>query len=237
MLVSPAIAAFAAILAVIHPGRPMRPTLTDYVANATIYVMEVVSREAASQLGVSQRQVQRLAQAGRLSSRAIAGRTVLATRSILALSRSPGRGRHWDARTVAAAAELLETGSTEQISGSQRSRLRARLRTISVPDLAYQVLGDRVSLWRNAKPTGADVRLAQGLTTTGEQLDVKVTSDSRALSRQLRLLKDADGETLLVQLDTRAPSAIQDIVLYAYADERTSSAARRRIEARQAEIR
>lgn len=222
---------------VIDQAHPEPRQLTEVIVYATISVMEVVSREAASQLGVSQRQVQRLAQSGRLSSRAIAGRTVLAARSILALSRSPGRGRHWDDRTVAAAAELLETGSTEQISGSQRSRLRARLRTISVPDLAYQVLGDRVSLWRNTKPISADERLAQGLSTTGQQLDVKVTSDSQALSRRLRLLEDADGETLLVQLDTTAPYAIQDIVLYAYADERTSSAARRRTEARQAEIR
>ena len=199
--------------------------------------MEVVTRVAASQLGVSQRQVQRLAQNGRVASRAIAGRKVLAGRSLVAVSRSPGRGRRWEDHTVAAAAELLETGSTDRISGSQRSRLRARLRTISVPDLAYQVLGDRVTLWRSARTkVGADERFADGLSTTGERLDVKVTHDAQSLARQTRLLEDADGETLLVEIDTHTPSVIRDIALYAYGDERTSSAARQRIRARQSRI-
>lgn len=196
--------------------------------------MEVVTRVAASQLGVSQRQVQRLTRSGRVVSRAIAGRKVLAGRSLVAVSRSAGRGRHWDDRTVAAAAELLEAGSTDRISGSQRSRLRARLRTISVSDLAYHVLGERVTLWRSTRPAAdSGGPLVDGFTATGNHLDVTVTRDASALARQARLLEDADGETIVVELDTGAPSVIQEIVLYAYGDERTSSAARQRIQARQ----
>lgn len=199
--------------------------------------MEVVTRVASAQLGVSQRQVQRLTQSGRVASRTIAGRKVIAGRSLVAVSRSAARGRHWDDRTVAAAVELFGNGSTEQISGSQRSRLRARLRGISLPELAYHVLGDRVTLWRSTRPTtGSASRLADGLSSTGERLEIKVTKDAAATARKLRLLEDADGETLLVELDTDGPAVVQDIVLYAYGDERTSSAAKQRIQTRQSKL-
>jgi len=110
--------------------------------------MESDTSTAAAQLGLSQRQVQRLARRGRLAHRSIAGGTVVASRSVLAASRATGRGRRWDESTVAAACELLQSGRTARITGSQRSRLRARLRTIPLSDLAYQVLGDRVTMWR-----------------------------------------------------------------------------------------
>ena len=210
--------------------------LTYLVAGTTISVMEVVTRVAASQLGLSQRQVQRLARSGRVVSRTIAGRTVVAGRSLVAASRSAARGRRWDDRTVAAAAELLESGTTERLSGSQRSRLRGRLRTISVAELAYHVLGDRVTLWRNTRPATGSTSFADGLSTTGEGLDVKVTQNTTATARESRLLEDADGETLLVELDTDAPAVTQDIVLYAYGDERTSSAAKQRIQAQQSNL-
>ncbi len=200
--------------------------------------MEVVTNVAATQLGVSQRQVQRLAQNGRVISRVIAGRTVLAGRSLVAVSRSAGRGRHWHDGTVAAAAELLETGATERISGSQRSRLRGRLRTISVSELAYHLLGARVTLWRGTQPaTVTHERSNEGLSSTGERFNVMVTRNATALARQTRLLDDPDGETLLVELDTDAPAVMQDIALYAYGDERTSSAAKGRIQARQTILR
>lgn len=199
--------------------------------------MEVETRVAASQLGLSQRQVQRLTQSGRVVSRTIAGRKVVAGRSLVAVSRSTARGRHWDDRTVAAAAELLESGTTERISGSQRSRLRGRLRTISIAELAYHLLGDRVTFWRSTRPaTGSNSRFTDGLSTTGERLDVRVTPHAAVTARKSRLLEDADGETLLVELDTDAPDVVAEIVLYAYGDERTSSAAKQRIQARQSNL-
>jgi hypothetical protein len=196
--------------------------------------METVTAAAASQLGVSQRQVQRLARNGRLVSREIAGRTVVAGRSVLAMSRSSARGRRWEEHTVAAACDLLERGSTERVSGSQRSRLRSRLRTIPLAELAYQVLGDRVSLWRSAnREESTTDRLADGLSTTGERLDVKVTHDAATLTRRLRLIEDTDGDTIVVELETEARGVVEDIVLYAYGDVRTSGAAGQRIRTRQ----
>lgn len=210
--------------------------LTYIVAFATIYVMELVTRDAAAQLGVSQRQVQRLARDGRVPSRDLAGRKVLAGRSLLAVSRSTGRGRRWDDSTVAAATELLETGSTERISGSQRSRLRTRLRTISVSELAYQTLGDRVTPWRRTGTAVGEQEREDGLTTTGDGLDVHVVTDAQAHARRERLLEDADGTILLVELTTDAPSAMADIVRYAYGDERVSAAARARVHALQVNL-
>jgi hypothetical protein len=196
--------------------------------------METATAAAASQLGVSQRQVQRLARNGRLVSREVAGRTVVAGRSVVAMSRSSARGRRWEEDTVTAACELLERGSTERISGSQRSRLRSRLRTVALAELAYQVLGDRVTLWRSAnREESTTDRLADGLSTTGERLDVKVTHNAATLTRRLRMIEDADGDTIVVELETEARGVVEDIVLYAYGDVRTSSAAGQRIRTRQ----
>lgn len=196
--------------------------------------MEVTTGAAASQLGVSQRQVQRLARSGRIIHRSVAGRTVVAGRSLVAASRSAARGRRWNERTVAAACELLEHAKTEWISGSSRSRLRARLRTISLAELAYQVLGERVSLWRSTRPTREmPDASADGLSTTGTRLEAKVTQNAAALARQARMIEDIDGNMLLIELDTDTPGVVEDIALYAYGDERTSSAARQRIQARQ----
>jgi hypothetical protein len=196
--------------------------------------METATAAAASQLGVSQRQVQRLARNGRLVSREIAGRTIVAGRSVVAMSRSSARGRRWEEHTVAAACDLLESRSTERISGSQRSRLRSRLRTIPLTELAYQVLGGRVTLWRSAnREQSTTDRRADGLSSTGERLDVKVTHNAATLTRRLRMIEDADGDTIVVELETEARGVVEDIVLYAYGDVRTSSAAGQRIRARQ----
>ncbi len=197
--------------------------------------MDTVTRDAATQLGVSQRQVQRLARDGRVLSREIAGRRVVSSRSLIAASRSAGRGRSWEGNTVVAACELLLTGATDRMSGSQRTRLRARLRTISISDLAYQVLSDRVTLWRSTRPTSRD-RESDGLTSTGQRLDVKVTRDAAAFARRARLLADADGDTLIVELDLDATAVVEDLALYAYGDERTSVLARQRIERLQSEL-
>ena len=199
--------------------------------------MEVDTHSAAAQLGLSQRQVQRLARGGRVVSRSVAGRTVVAGRSLVAASRSAARGRRWDEQTVAAACDLLDHGQTERISGSQRSRLRARVRDILVADLAYQVLGNRVTLWRSTRPaTGSPGGSMDGLSDTGTRLEVKVTQDAAAFARRARLLEDPDGDTILVELDADAAAVIEDIALYAYGDERTSSAAKQRVEARQVRL-
>ena len=108
---------------------------------------------------------------------------------------------------------------------------------MTVAELAYQVLGNRATLWRSTRrDVNSGSQVPDGLSSTGEGLNVKVTRDTTALARRLRLLEDADGETLLIEFDTNAPAVVTDIALYAYGDERTSSAARERMQARQATL-
>ncbi len=193
--------------------------------------METPTRDAAALLGVSQRQVQRLAREGRLVSRDVVGRRLVASRSLVAAARSAGRGRSWEAHTVAAACELLHTGTTTRMSGSQLSRLKSRLRAIPLSDLAYQVLGDRVTLWRSVEPVeGPASGASDGLSTTGQRLRVEVTQDAAAFARRNRLLPDSEGDILIVELETEAAPVAELVALYAYGDERTSVAARRHIE-------
>lgn len=108
---------------------------------------------------------------------------------------------------------------------------------MSISELAYHVLADRVTLWRGTRPAKrSDSRFADGLSTTGEGLDVKVTQNAAATARKSRLLEDVDGELVLIELDTDARDVVADIVLYAYGDDRTSSAAKQRIQARQSNL-
>lgn len=210
--------------------------LTYYVVDATIYVMELDTRSAALQLGVSQRQIQRLARSGRVSSRTVAGRKVVAGRSLVAATRSRAFGRRWSDRTVAAAVELLESGTTAQVVDSQRSRLRARVREISMQDLAYQVLAGRAGLWRGTRSSSRSNNWADDLTSTGDRLEIRVESDTAKFAREERLLEDLDGDILLIELDTKTNRVVEDIALYAFGDSRTSSAAAQRIRARQEKL-
>lgn len=124
------------------------------------------------------------------------------------------------------------------VTGSRKSRLRSRVRDITAADLAHQVLGARVSLWRATAATPTSLGSTdESLTSTGATLRVVVTPDARIRAREARLLDDPDGDVILVELDTDAAAVVADIVLYAYGDERTSSAARNRIRDRQVRLR
>jgi hypothetical protein len=110
---------------------------------------------------------------------------------------------------------------------------------MTVAELAYHALGDRVTLWRRTGTVPASVSAdkdADGLSSTGERLHIAVTHNASALARRQRLLEDMEGSTLLVELETDAPLVVHDIALFAYGDTRTSRAARSRIEARQSAL-
>lgn len=199
--------------------------------------MELETLIASTELGVSQRQIQRLSNTGRLAGRNIAGRKLISGRSVVAASRSTGRGRYWSDRTVAASAELLTTGNTDQLSGSELSRHRSRLKKASVAELSYQLLSGRVTLWRATSATNqTDFVEANGLSATGRSLDVKVTASSRLYARRHRLVEDSEGDVALVELATDEPDAVAEIALYAYGDIRTSASAHDRIAERQKQL-
>src|SRR5689334_18649885 len=90
--------------------------------------------EAAERLGVSARQVQHLVTSGELSHVA---RGYVDARSVdrLLAVRSGGRTRAWSEETAWGAVALLSDMDAWWLGESQRSRLRRRLREISVEGL------------------------------------------------------------------------------------------------------
>ncbi len=64
-----------------------------------------------------------------------------------------------------------------------------------------------------------------------------MTPNANTLARQWRLIEDVDGETVLVELETSAEAVVGDIVVYAYGDQRSSSAALERLRERQEKLR
>lgn len=179
-------------------------------------------------LSLSQRQVQRLANANRLAASSVAGRTVISGRSVTALERTAGRGRRWNDATVAAALELLSEGATSALQTAPRSRLRARMREIDARELAYQALSGRVSLWRSTSASlmhpGSLASTELGLTGAGGTR-VRSCDDVAEDARRQRLVQDEEGDVVLVALGRAQKLAAEIITLYAYGDARESAAA------------
>lgn len=186
------------------------------------------SGAAAAALGVSQRQLNRSARVGRVVTGRIGGVNVVSDRALVAATRTAVRGRPWNELTVRAALELIERGETQLLAGSERSRLKARLRRASAASLGYQLLGSRASLWRRTGATRARVetRLARelGLAADGG-LAVEIAAESKRRARELRLVEDAEGDVLLVECDASSRLAVEAVGLYAFGGTRESSAA------------
>ena len=105
--------------------------------------MELTLAEAASRLGVTTRQAQRLAHDGQLQIVRRVGRSVIVEDSAIAQRRHvcAHRGRRWNTSTAWAAIELLERASTDRVSGSTLTRLKSKLSEISVEEFARLAAG------------------------------------------------------------------------------------------------
>jgi len=95
------------------------------------------SAEAGRRLGVSVRQVQRLASNGALTQVGTVGRTKLIDARSVQRVKAQGlrRGRPWSTNAIAAALDLLTHGDTDRVSSVERKRLRTRLAGMSAEDL------------------------------------------------------------------------------------------------------
>lgn len=141
----------------------------------------MTSAEAAALLGVTARQVQRLARSGQLTVRDTVGRAVLLdSASVLRLAQAGvAQGRRWNPRTVWMALALLdgqeqESGEDDQalvaagiapLDSSQRWHLRARLRRMRPEDLV-RMSGRRATAtnWRVSTSYTKELRAALVLT-------------------------------------------------------------------------
>ncbi|MEX5270395.1 hypothetical protein [Kocuria sabuli] len=190
--------------------------------------MELTIAEAAVRLGVTPRQAQRLAEAGRLQVVRRVGRTLLVEdTSVTALARDrSGAGRRWNGRTAWAAIELLEHGRTDRVTGSTASRLRRRLPQLSADELMH-LATDRAQTMRLTQTRRRRDALEAALMLSGRSALAEPAMAARfglaggdtgivegyvlrenlaELQERFGLMPDAEGEVLLRVAD-QAPVA------------------------------
>lgn len=186
--------------------RPHR--LTDAFASAKLSVMSLVAvRDTAELLGVSPRQVQHLVVQGELVSPA---RGIIESDSIdrfLAV-RGERRTRAWSPETAWGAVAILSGVEASWMGGTQRSRLKARLRTMGAADLVertrdradpvrfagHSSVAERV---RRAIVDTGSMRSQLGLADTGTVDGYVAASEFDELVREFGLAPDLDGHITL----------------------------------------
>lgn len=128
----------------------------------------MTSAEAARQLGIGVRQVERLLNSGELTQVGTVGRVALIDAvSVHRLhGRGARRGRPWSTETILAAIELLTHGQTKRLESTQRSRLRSRLRHMDAEDLVRATSG-RAKVRRYRASSSFLDRIRQSVTLTG----------------------------------------------------------------------
>jgi len=191
--------------------------------------MSMSTSQAAAELGVSARQVRRAAANGRIVASKAGAAHSFSQRQIQALERTAHRGRDWSIATQNAALDLLATGATAELSSTERSRLKQRLRSIEVSALAGQILRGRVSLRRAANDEikqnfGAQLTPELGLSARGG-LAVLVAENVTRQARNLRLGLDDSGDIAAVEGTEAHRRVLEALALYAYGDARENSAA------------
>jgi len=105
--------------------------------------MELIIKDAAQLLGVSQTEVRRLARQGHLEGRRLGRQWVVDAGDVQRRRRSAvARGRIWSHRTALAALTLLGGGdASDLVSASERSRLRKTIRGLQSADLQRLMSG------------------------------------------------------------------------------------------------
>ena len=214
----------------------------------------MTAQTASAILGVSPREVRRLAAEGRLQGARHLGRTlVLDSDAVHRLAREPRRrGRPWSERVAWAALSLLSGGGAAWLSSAELSRLKGRLRKTAVDDLQYLATRRaRVLLFRARPtvvsdlagylvPTGASAlsvtQLRElGLTAADHNLDGYVPAGELAeLQAKFGLIEDASGNVTLRAVTVEdafsggvAPRAAIMLDLASSLDTRESAAGRR----------
>ena len=204
--------------------------------------MHLSTSQAATELGVSARQVRRAAVTGRIVATKYGASHAFSQRQVQALERTVHRGRNWTDAVQMAALDLLATKKTSDLtnaalSSSERSRLKQRIRSMDVGALAGQILRGRVSL-RRAASDEAKSRFVAALTSelglsAGGGLGVLVAEDASRAARRARLGLDDSGDIAVVEGDEVRRRVLEALALYVYGNARESAAARQWIAAAQ----
>lgn len=115
----------------------------------------MTSSEAARELGVGVRQVERLVAAGDITRVGTIGRAVLIDTASVHRLRTRGvrRGRPWTVETRLAAIDLLSSGTTDRLGQVERSRLASRLREMTAEDVVRATQGRASARRYRASPS------------------------------------------------------------------------------------
>jgi hypothetical protein len=191
--------------------------------------MPLSTAQAAAELGVSARQVRRAAVSGRIVAARAGAAHAFSERQVQALERTAHRGRDWSTITQRAALDLLATGKTLELSSSERSRLKQRIRNSQVGALAGQILRGRVSLRRAVSDEAKKYFRLQlagelGLSASGG-LAVLVAEDATRAARQARLGLDDSGDIAVVEGSETHARVLEALALCTYGDVRECPAA------------
>ncbi|BDZ63531.1 hypothetical protein [Agromyces mangrovi Wang et al. 2018] len=202
--------------------------------------MHVSATEAARELGVSARQVRRNAANGLVVATRYGNAQLLSPRQVLLMSRTAHRGRNWTETGRQAALDLLANGTTEAVTGSERSRIKKRIRGAEVSALAGRILHGHASL-RRAASIEAKRRFTPGILgelglSSGGGLGVLVAENATIAARRARLAPDDSGDIVVVEGSETHQRILEALALYAYGDTRESAAAARWIAEIQATV-
>lgn len=202
--------------------------------------MYLSTAQAAGELGVSARQVRRHAASGRIVATRYGNAHAVSSRQVQLIARTSHRGRNWTETGRRAALDLLASGTTDAVSGSELSRIKQRVRRAAIGVLAGQILHGHASL-RRAASTEAKRRFTPeivgelGLSSNGG-LGVLVAENASVAARRARLGLDDSGDVVVVDGAAAHRRVLEALALYAYGDVRESAAAARWIAAIQADV-
>jgi hypothetical protein len=202
--------------------------------------MPLSTAQAAKELGVTPRQMRRAVASGRIIATRHGLNHAFSQRQIVALERTTHRGRSWTGTVQKAALDLLATGKTTELSSTERSRLKSRIRTVDVAVLAGQILRGRVTLRRAASSEGKSRFVASllnelGLSAAGG-LGILFAKDAHHAARRAHLGLDDSGDIAVVEGEEAHRKVLEALTFYVYGDARESSAAARWIASAQSAI-
>ena len=217
--------------------------LTQYVVLANICAMELTVAQIAEQHGRSDRFVQQAVRSGDLAALRTVGRLALVDDvAVMAWVRALARGRRWSSDVREAAMDLLSNGRTERLSSSERSRLRSRLREMSVVEIAHAAdgLGGGWARYRVAHapdlprvgPSSADMTTL-GVVPGEGWITFVETDDLDRLEQGHDVILDADGNLGVVERPVTTPRPARLLLdSYLLGDVRVSAAAANELEQR-----
>lgn len=191
--------------------------------------MHLSTSQAAVELGISPRQLRRTVVAGRIVATKYGTSHAFSPRQLQAFERTAHRGRNWTDPACRAALDLLATGETSELIGTERSRLKQRLRNSDVGSLAGQILRGRVSLRRAASPetrrSYVSALVGELGLSAGGGLGIVIARDADRVARKARLGLDDSGDVAVVEGEEVHRRVLEALALYVYGDARESSAA------------